>query len=155
MNYLTVLGYPVLRNGVPKTIQGLQSLIAWRNRSEGQPDHWLRSLICHAFNRMLSRRMQDAPAADLIKIVAEDWVEIVGEGMNEEQDRDRVVVAFKLIFRECRRWPQPAELLKRLPRRPPPAAPGSARPTEQSDREHAEAAARFQEFMDGLGRKHE
>lgn len=152
---LTVLGYPV-RSGpggvyLPKTVQGLQTLIAWRNRHADAPDYWLRSLICHAFNRMLPRRMQDAPAADLIEIVAEDWIEIIGEGMTEELDRDRIITGFKLIFRECRRWPQPAELLKRLPLRIKPSGATSTT-VATSDEDHAAAVERFQEFMDGLGK---
>ncbi len=152
---LTVLGYPV-RSGsggvyLPKTVQGLQTLIAWRNRHADAPDYWLRVLICHAFNRMLPRRMQDAPAADLIEIVAEDWIEIIGEGMTEEQDRDRIITGFKLIFRECRRWPQPSELLKRLPLRIKPSGATSTTAT-MTDEDHAANAARFQEFMDGLGK---
>lgn len=149
----TALGYPVRRGPggghIPKTVQGLQTLIAWRNRNAESSDYWLRVLICHAFNRMLPRRMQDTPAADLIEIVAEDWVEIIGEGMTEERDRDRIITGFKLIFRECSRWPQPAELLKRLPIRTNPQAATSTTATV-SDEDHAAAAARFQEFMDGL-----
>ena len=118
---LTVLGFPA-RTGayVPKTIQAQQHLIEWRNAGSDSPDFWLRGIICEAFKRMIARRMQDAPAADVIDSVAADWIDIVGEGMTEEQDRERIIAGFKLIFRECRRWPQPAELLKRLPRRTTP-----------------------------------
>lgn len=115
---LTVLGFPARMGAyVPKTIQAQQHLIEWRNAGSDSPDFWLRGIICEAFKRMIARRMQDAPAADVIESVAADWIDIVGEGMTEEQDRERIITGFKLIFRECRRWPQPAELLKRLPRR--------------------------------------
>ncbi|MDD2862768.1 MAG: hypothetical protein PHI71_17120 [Acidiphilium sp.] len=115
---LTVLGFPA-RTGayIPKTVQAQQYLIEWRNAGSDSPDFWLRGIICEAFKRMITRRMQDAPAADVIDSVAADWIDIVGEGMTEEQDRERIIAGFKLIFRECKRWPQPAELLKRLPRR--------------------------------------
>lgn len=162
---LTVQGYPA-RTGpggayIPKTIQGMQTLIAWRNRFANAPDHWLRVLICHAFERMILRRMQDAPAVDAIEIVAEDWIDIVGEGMTEEQDRERIIAGFKLIFRECRRWPQPAELLKRLPRRttpwPPPNLGGGARQggggieVEAVDEAaHARGSAALSEILEGL-----
>lgn len=157
---LTVQGFPI-RTGpggayLPKTIQGMQTMIIWRNRHADAPDYWLRVLICHAFERMFPRRMQDAPAADAIEIVAEDWVDIVGEGMNEEQDRERIIAGFKLIFRECKRWPQPAELLKRLPRRQVKVKVeedfSQSQPQSQSDLEaaHARGSAALNEILEGL-----
>jgi hypothetical protein len=118
---LTVQGFPA-RTGpggvyIPKTAQGLSNMSEWRNDNADAPNYWLRAVICQAFQRMIPLRMQDAPAADLIQVVAENWVEIVGEGMTEELARERVIAGFKLVFRECRRWPQPADLLKRLPNR--------------------------------------
>lgn len=113
----TVQGYAIRPPG-GKTVQGLQSLAAWRNAHAEAPDYWLRLLICTAFSHMFARRMQDTPAADLIDTVAEGWIFDIGEGMTEELDRERIVAGFKLIFRECSRWPQPKDLLKRLARRP-------------------------------------
>ena len=112
----TVQGFAIRQPG-GKTVQGLQSLIAWRNANADAPDYWLRVLIWAAFTRMLSRRMNGHPAADVIDTVAEDWVTDIGEGMTAELDQERIILGFKLIFRECSRWPQPADLLKRLPRR--------------------------------------
>lgn len=148
----TVQGYPVRTTGVSyvsKTVLGIQSLVAWRNRSAGLPDYWLRELICQAFQRMISRRMQDAPAAELIDTVAEDWAEIVGEHLEEELDKERIIIAFKSIFRECRRWPQPAELLKRLPTRVrKPASTVMEAPI--SDEAHARGSATFDEILGAL-----
>lgn len=115
---LTVQGYPARMGAyVPKTVQAQQYLIQWRTAGVDAPDAWLRAIIAEAFKRMAARRMPDAPAADMICTVADDWVEIVGEGMELELDGTRVVAGFKRIFRECSRWPQPADLFKRMPDR--------------------------------------
>ncbi|MFZ4857940.1 MAG: hypothetical protein ACOYL3_16240 [Desulfuromonadaceae bacterium] len=151
---LTVQGFPVATRGayIPKTIQAQQYLIEWRNSSADSSDAWLRRIICEAFKRMAARRMQDAPAADMIVAVAEDWLDIVGEGMTEELDYERIVAGFKLIFRECRRWPQPAELLKRLPRRPSAPLRDRAVEVEAVDEEaHERAAEALNKILESLG----
>lgn len=144
-NQLTVQGYPARLNGIPKTIQAQGDLIKWSNSNQDAPDYWLRRIITEAFCRMIARRMQDAPAADVIQVVAEDWVDIVGEGMNCAQDIERVVAGFRKIFRECRRWPQPVDLMKRLPNRPPQAKLNAPAPTEE---QHQRAADEFQKIID-------
>ncbi|HIJ95800.1 MAG TPA: hypothetical protein HPP94_08715 [Desulfuromonadales bacterium] len=152
---LTVQGYPA-RSGpgglhIPKTVQGIQKMIVWRNEHESAPDYWLRLLIYAAFQRMFPRRMQDAPAADLIEVVAEDWVEIIGEGMTEELDRERIIAGFKLLFRECRRWPQPAELLKRLPRRIVKPQAGTVNVEAVDEAAHARSAEALNAILESLG----
>ena len=146
----TVQGYP-LRTPGGKTVQGLQTLIAWRNEQTEAPDYWLRFLICAAFQRMFPRRMQGAPSADLIHLVAEDWVDIIGEGMTEEQDRERIIAGFKLIFRECKRWPQPAELLKRLPRRIVRPQAGTVNVEAVDEGAHERSAAELDKILESLG----
>jgi hypothetical protein len=126
MGELTVQGFPASRGAyIPKTVQAQQNLLAWRTAHTEAPDAWLRAIICEAFRRMSARRMQDAPAADVIHTVAEDWIDIVGTGMTEELDSCRIIHGFQQLFRECRRWPQPVDLLKRLPRRVTPQQPGT------------------------------
>ena len=149
---LTVQGYQVNTRGpnASKSVQALETLATWKHRDNDSPDHWLRAVICAAFGRMVPRRMQDTPAADLIEIVAEDWIAIVGEGMNQEQDLERVVAGFKLVFRECSRWPQPADLLKRLPRRSAPKQDPHTMDAPVSDEEHARHAAELQKIIDSL-----
>lgn len=149
---LTVQGFPA-RTGayIPKTIQAQQYLIEWRNSNADSPDAWLRRIICEAFKRMTARRMQDAPAADVIHLVAEDWMDIVGEGMTEEQDQERIIAGFKLIFRECRRWPQPAELLKRLPRRIVKPQAGTVNVDAVDEGAHARSAAELDKILESLG----
>lgn len=152
----TVQGYAV-RTGagaayIPKTVQAIGILIQWRNRHADAPDYWLRQIITTAFERMIARRLPDAPAADLVEIVAEDWAEIIGDGMTMEWDCERVIAGFRRVFRECSRWPQPADLLKRLPNRPADAyrAQG-AQPQQMDDDAHARAAAEFQKIIEMFG----
>lgn len=147
---LTVQGYPVYRQGyIPKTIQAQQSLVVWRNLNAEAPDAWLRAIICAAFAKMIRNRLDGMPASVVIQDVAEDWINDIGRGMEAELDRERVIAGFLRIFRECRRWPQPVDLLKRLPARIKPHDP---RTTEApvSDEAHARQAAELQKIMDGL-----
>ena len=151
---LTVQGFPVNTRGpsyVPKTIQAQQFLIGWRDSNAAAPDAWLRLIICEAFRRMIARRMQDAPAADVIHTVAEDWLDIVGEGMTEDLDRERIIAGFKLIFRECKRWPQPSELLKRLPRRTnPPLNKGDLGGFAVDEGQHERSAEAIDAILESL-----
>ena len=153
---LTVQGFPsrALPGGAyapNKTLQGLQTLTIWRNENAKAPDYWLRAVISVAFQRMSPRRMQDAPAADVIHLVAEDWVDIVGEGMTEAQDLERIIAGFKLIFRECKRWPQPSELLKRLPRRIVKPQAGSVNVDAVDEGAQARSAEALDKILESLG----
>jgi len=147
---LTVQGYPVRTTGyLPRSIQALQSLTTWRNEQADAPDNWLRQDICKAFQYLVGLKLGNTPAVELLPITAEMWVEIIGEGMTEELDRERIRAGFKQLQRELKWWPQPADLLKVLPRRvaPPTGHPAQAR---QSDEDHAAASARFQDILDSL-----
>lgn len=146
----TVQGYLINTRGpwqVTKSQMAIHNLVAWRDSFAGQPDYWLRELICHAFQRMIARRMQDAPASDLITAAAEDWVDIIGEHLEEDLDKDRIIIAFKTIFRECRKWPQPAELLKRMPTRIRKSAPSTVVEAPISDEAHARGTAVFNDIL--------
>lgn len=149
---LTVQGFPARMGAyIPKTIQAQQYLIEWRNAGKDSPDAWLRQIICEAFKRMVARRLQDAPAADVIDSVAADWIDIVGEGMTEEQDRERIIAGFKLIFRECCRWPQPADLLKRLPRRIVKPQGGTVQVEAVDEDMQARSAEAIDSILESLG----
>lgn len=152
ISQITVQGFPTRAGAyIPKTIQAQQYLIEWRNNNADGSDVWLRRIICEAFKRMIARRMQDAPAADAIHLVAEDWLDIVGEGMTEELDQQRIVDGFKLIFRECRRWPQPAELLKRLARRNVKPQSGTVNVTAVDEAAQARSAEALDAILESLG----
>jgi len=146
----TVQGYPVRTSGyLPRSIQALQALTEWKNVHDDAPDAWLREDIAKAMKYMVGLRLGNTPAVEMIPITAEMWLEIVGEGMNEEQDRERIRAGFKQLLRGVKWWPQPSELLKILPRRQA-TPPRRDIVTDQSDEQHAAASARFQDILDSL-----
>jgi hypothetical protein len=141
-------------SNIPKTVQAQQHLIEWRNAHKDSPDAWLCGIICEMFKRMVASRMQDAPAADVIASVAANWIDIVGEGMTEELDRERIIAGFKLLFRECRRWPQPADLLKRLPRRQsPPLQKGDIGGFAVDEGQHERSSEAIDSILENLERE--
>ena len=104
---VTVQGFPA-RTGpggayVPKTIQGMQSLTAWRDENKDRPDHWLYLEISRGFQKLLLMRMDGAPAAEVIAMTAELWVDTIGYGMNQEQDAERIRHGFVLLQRKIKR----------------------------------------------------
>ena len=157
----TVTGHPVRMQGaayIPRSIQALQALSQWRNEGAameqgghtGPPLQWLREDICKAFKHFLALRLGSTPAVEMLPIVAEEWVDVVGEGMTEDNDRERIRTAFNLLRRQLKWWPQPAELLKALPRRTAPATNAHPAQAQPSDEDHAAASARFQDILDSL-----
>lgn len=149
---LTVQGFPA-RTGayIPKTIQAQQHLIAWRNSNADVTDAWLRAILCEAFKRMIARRLQDTPASDMIVDVANDWADIIGEGMEFELDAVRVVAGFKRIFRECGRWPQPVDLFKRMPNRIIRPQAGTVNTEAVDEGAHERSAAALDAILKSLG----
>lgn len=121
----TVLGFPTQRGPyIPRSIQGLQILGQWQCQQPDAPDLWLRLEIAVAFKQFVCLRLGNTPAVEMLPFVAETWIDTIGEGMTEALDRERIKAGFKQLYRTLKWWPQPAELLKVLPRRlPPPASP--------------------------------
>lgn len=149
----TVTGHPVRMQGaayLPRSIQALQALSQWREEGKDLPDYWLREDICKAFKHFLALRLGSTPAVEMLPIVAEEWVDVVGEGMTEDNDRERIRTAFNLLRRQLKWWPQPADLLKALPRRTAPATNVHPAQAQPSDEDHAAASARFQDILDSL-----
>jgi len=146
----TVTGHPVNLRGpsyVPRSIQALQALSEWRD----QDRTWLREDICKAFKYLVGLKLGNTPAVEMLPITAEMWLEIVGEGMTEEQDRDRIRAGFKQLLRSVKWWPQPADLLKVLPRRVQCRDASQCVSTApQTDEAHAAASAKFQEILDSF-----
>lgn len=147
----TVQGFPI-RTGpggvyIPKTIQDMQSLSAWKKENAGSPDLWLRLEICKAFQQMLVLRLDGCPPAELVAMTAEMWVTVVGEGMVEEIDQERVNRGFSLLLRKIKRWPQPVELLEILPTRMRPRTGSKTMEAPVSDEAHARGSAAFDEIM--------
>lgn len=152
----TVQGYPVQTTGyLPRSIQALQALTVWRDEHVETQNiaslQWLRQDICKAFQYLVGLRFGNTPAVEMLPITAEMWVEIVGEGMNEEQDRERIRAGFKQLRRELKWWPQPADLLKVLPRRTVAQQTCEVSKTSQvSEEEHARSSKAFEEILASL-----
>jgi hypothetical protein len=150
---LTVQGYPLRPIfGVNKTLEGAQYLCAWRNGSEELPDHWLRVIVCDVFRKLLIANTPGRPSAEFVTGAAELMVEVVGEGMTETLDGERVKQGFKLLFRTLNKWPQPADVLKVLPRRPSPKTSEVFKTSEvcTTVEGHALAADALDKIMDML-----
>lgn len=151
---LTVQGFPV-RTGpggsyIPKTAQGMQSLVAWRNENTERTDHWLCEVVSKGFQKLLLLRLDGVPAAELIAMTAELWVDTIGYGLNEEQDRERIARGFTLLQGKIKKWPQPVELMAILPTRMKAAASSKTMEAPLSDEAHARGRAAFDEIMEKL-----
>lgn len=153
---LSALGYPVNLRGasyLPRSVQALQGLGEWKRQQPDAPDQWLRLEIASGFQQMVMLKLGQTPAVEMLPLTAEMWVEVIGDGMNEAQDKDRVKAAFKQLFRSLKWWPQPADLLKALPVRKPPPSQAHARQAEDADVDTSAGVAKLQEIMDMLKQK--
>jgi len=151
---VTVQGFPV-RTGpggayVNKTVQGMQSLTAWRDENSERPDHWLFMEISRGFQKLLVMRMDGAPAAEVVAMTAELWVDTSGYGLNEEQDAERIRHGFALLQRKIKRWPQPVELLDILPTRMKAPSRSATMEAPISNEAHAKGVAAFDEILEKL-----
>jgi len=116
----SVLGFPVYRSGaVSKTVVAHASMIQWQKdaAASARSDLWLRALVARWLELFYIKRMQDHPAAEVLPIVAESWIQDIGYNLTEEVDADRVERGFMKLSRSIRKWPQPCELLKAMPDR--------------------------------------
>lgn len=147
---LTVQGYPVSTgrlSHIPRRAQGIQTLGQWKSQDPAAPDLWLRQEIGMAFQQMICLALDGAPAAEMLPLTAEMWVQTIGYGMHKDLDRERVRDGFRQLYRKLKKWPQPVELTDVLPPRPQRTA--LAEP-EISAVDHAEQARKLQEIMDML-----
>jgi len=150
---LTVTGHPVRMTGasyVPRSIQALQALTAWKNDHSDAPDAWLRKDICAAFQHFLGLRLGNTPAVEMLPFVAEEWLDVIGEGMTEEVDRERIRQGFNSLRRQLKWWPQPSELLKILPRRQTAPPRRDIVTEEQSDEAHARGSQALNDILERI-----
>lgn len=151
----TVLGFPVRTSGpsyLSRRVQAIQLLAQWRSSDPDATDLWLRVEISCAFQQMLALGLPGHPAAEMLPIAAEMWIQTIGYNLTAEADRERVKAGFRTLFRSLKQWPQPADLLAAMPGRASGVQTSTTVAPRQTDEDHAAATARFQEFMDGLGK---
>lgn len=89
--------------------------------SEWAAAGWLERGLADGLSALITLGLDGTPAADVICRTADIW-RLVAEraGLKiEEVDAPRIVKGFeKLLSQGLNRWPEPAELIKALPRRP-------------------------------------
>lgn len=136
---------------VPSRVQGIKALGEWKQAGHDQPLWWLRLEIGSAFQQLVALALPGAPAVEMLPATAEMWWLSLGEmELTEEIDRPRIRKGFNLLFTCLRQWPQPVDLIEKLPTRPKQQAQA---PAEQTDKQRADGAARLREILDGLGKE--
>ncbi|MDH4122392.1 MAG: hypothetical protein OEV94_11885 [Deltaproteobacteria bacterium] len=98
-----------------KTLEGMASLVEWEAKGGGPA--WLRREIKDGFQRLLALRLTDAPAADVIKLMAETWMENLTwqfPGWVESVDAIRVKEGFTKMLNRTK-WPSVASLETAMP----------------------------------------
>lgn len=138
---------------IPRSIQALQSIKGWQYQQIGGVDLWLRMEIAIAFQQFLCMRLGNTPAVEMLPFTAESWVSIVGEGMTEGADRERIKQGFNQLYRSLKWWPQPAELLNILPRRIMPKPSVKAQAAEDADIDTSSGSEKLQDILDQLEAK--
>lgn len=117
----------------------------------GPPSDWFVSAIKDGLKAMISLRLDGTPAVDLLPTTRDIWIAALwpGRDWTEHLDRDRLHEAFRALAADATRWPAPAELRTRIPRRAlPTALPAPALSPEQ----RRENLARLQSIIvDVLG----
>jgi hypothetical protein len=114
-------------------------------------DDWVRAEVANGLQALLSLRLRNAPAEDMIELTADIWAQaFAARASVESLDAPRIREGFRRIFPRVREWPAPAEVLEKMPDRPPqPALPAP----RMSDEEHAAISQRFQVMIDDLSAK--
>lgn len=137
---------------IPRRVQAIKHLAAWKQQGDDQPDWWLRQLIGGGFQQLVALALPGAPAVEMLPTTAEMWLLIMADmELVEEIDQPRIAKAFKLLFVTLKEWPQLADLIAKLPPRPQ----QTAAPAPRTEQQHADGAARLKDILDGLGKEQE
>ena len=123
----TVQGYLVQQGGyVPRRLVGIQYLAKWKNDPENA-NAWLCKLIGSAFQTFVVMALHGQPAAEMLPITAQLWVNaLIDMNLNEEQDRQRLETGIRQLTRKTKYWPQVASLIELMPNRQAGQTHGSA-----------------------------
>lgn len=139
----TVQGYLVQPGGyVPRRMIGIQHLAKWKN----DPEHvnaWLCKLIGSAFQSYVVMALHGQPAAEMLPMAAQLWVETLADmNLNEEQDKTRLETGIRKLTRQLKYWPQVASLIELMPNRETAPAAANVVQTRTVEDETAADAAR-------------
>lgn len=139
----TVQGYLVQPGGyVPRRMVGIQHLAQWKNNPENS-HAWLCKLIGSAFQTYVVMALHGQPAAEMLPMTAQLWVETLADmNLNEEQDKSRLETGIRKLTRQLKYWPQVASLIELLPNRETTPAAARTVKTRTVEDETASDAAR-------------
>lgn len=102
---------------IPRSVQGIQILAKWKQGQTGE-NAWLARIIATGFQRLRAMHLPGQPAAEMLPVTAQMWVDVLLDmRVTEELDLTRIETGFRYLFRSIREWPQPADLLKEMPKR--------------------------------------
>ena len=88
---------------------------------------FIRAETIEGIQRLYTLRLQGAPPEDGVVATAEVWVAALKKRFatwHETQDIGRIRSGFDVLLLDVVRWPTPAMLIERIPKRKPPPAIG-------------------------------
>lgn len=84
---------------------------------------WIRGEVADGLQALLSLRLRNTPAEDMIELTADIWVQALALRVSAETiDAPRIREGFRLIFPRIREWPAPIDVIELMPPRPARAA---------------------------------
>lgn len=93
---------------------------------------WIRREIANGLQALLSLRLDNTPAEDMIELTADIWVQAFAQRCRSESvDAPRIRAGFRETFPRIRKWPVPADVLERMPPRPDPPQLPPPEPNEE------------------------
>lgn len=114
---------------------------------------WMREAVGDGLMRLFALRLKEAPAAEMIELVAEVWLDSLmnlNKDWQESLDAPRIKKGFIRLTQLCSEWPAPATLIAELPPRDLPPLLPDAPPTKE---EAAEILRTLGLTKDFLGRR--
>ena len=113
---------------------------------------WLKQTVARGLAGCIALRLEGAPPEDVIVKSATLWHSIIKNwpvAWDREQDQERLLVAFRNLMGQVKRWPSPAELKPLLPPRKPQKA--LAKPDYPPEKAKANLA-KIKQFLKTVGR---
>ena len=84
------------------------------------PLQWVRVEVADGLQALLSLRLKNTPAEDMIELTADIWVAALGRRVSVEQlDAHRIREGFQRLFPKVREWPAPIQVIELMPPRKP------------------------------------
>ncbi|GFO67903.1 hypothetical protein GMLC_14820 [Geomonas limicola] len=112
---------------------------------------WIKAEIAHGLQALLSLRLKNTPAEDMIELTADIWVRAfmhrLGRSSIEAIDAPRIQEGFAQTFPRVREWPAPVEVMDRMPARPERAKLPAPEPTAE---QHQQSVERVKAMLNDL-----